>query len=126
MMRTMKVIMMTEEDEDYDELSLTTMIMMMRMIKESASLAPGRLKPKMAPYRDTMDQHTAPLVIIIVMAVVMMMTLLMMMMSWQMSCLLYFYLPKSTCLLVLFYLPVRCGPVAHRGLLSNQEIIDTK
>ena len=99
MMRTMKVIMMTEEDEDYDELSLTTMIMMMRMIKESASLAPGRLKPKMAPYQDTMDQHTALLVIIIVMAVVGMM-----MMSWQMSCLLYFYLPKSTCPLVLDFI----------------------
>ena len=92
-MRTMKVIMMAEEDEDDDGLTLTTMIMMMRMIKESASLAPGRLKPKMAPYRDTMDQHTAPLVIIIVMMLMMMM-MKMMMMSWQISCFLYSYLPK--------------------------------
>ena len=99
MMRRMEVNMMPEEDEDDDGLTLTTMIMMMRMIKESASLAPGRLKPKMAPYRDTMDQHTAPHLIIIVMTVVMMMTLLKMMMSWQMSCFLYFYLPKSDCLI---------------------------
>ena len=69
-----------KDEDDDDRLTLTTMIMMMRMIKESASLAPGRLKPKMAPYRDTMDQHTAPLVIIIVMAMVMMMMMMMMMM----------------------------------------------
>ena len=37
---------------------MTKMMMMMMMIKESASSAPGRLKPKMAPYRDTMDQQT--------------------------------------------------------------------
>ena len=120
------MIMMSEEDEDDDGLTLTTMIMMMRMIKESASLAPGRLKPKMAPYRDTMDQHTAPLLIIIVMAVGMMMTLLKMMMSWQMSCFLYSYLPKRLPTCFRCYLPFRCRPVAHRGLLSNQEIIDTK
>ena len=59
--------------------------MMMRMIKESASLAPGRLKPKMAPYRDTMDQHTALLVIIIVMAVVMMMMMMMMLMMMMLK-----------------------------------------
>ena len=50
------MIMMSEEDEDDDDrLTLTMMILMMRMIKESASVAPGRLKPKMAPFWDTME-----------------------------------------------------------------------
>ena len=51
-----------EEDDDEDDeggllrecLKMLTVVMM-RMIKESASSAPGRLKPKMAPFWDTME-----------------------------------------------------------------------
>ena len=57
------------------------------MIKESASSAPGRLKPKMAPYRDTMDQQsrqTATLIIIMMMLMIMMMMLIIIIMIMMM------------------------------------------